>query len=468
MAGRVGPRLDRGLRLAPVDRPLKQGSAGSSSRRRDGPGGTYYPTVLEAYNRDSDYKRWRSGLDYWQGSGKSWGDLKRSYLIRPFRQYGTAPGSQLLSATLFPTGSSAEGAWTVVTRQRGALILPEPLSQGMVSYDLSAPRASGHRLLVDVSGVLNPEELANWKSLIGDQFEDSAIAPADGELIPQLALEPNPLESVAYTLVDVDTDAGKLVFDLSRPFIRYQPSAIKPRSFWRRLSYDGRDPIPWRADGTRLLCSSHRFYCNCPDFSGTRVADLIGGATGSQDRFPRPGAGRSVVSEWESQAAGYKSRWRDLPDRSDQRRECKHIHAVRWSLGYPFYEPSDYGVGEIDRLQISSGSSGLSASEIFLYHGRREVTVDLLATSLADNARVRIDAGDTVSPDESVPAQPGREPVLWTTSREPAAHRARSDDWWLQPGTKVLKVFDPGLERFVEFRQEGGQPVPVIELLSDD
>jgi hypothetical protein len=467
MAGRVGPRLDRGLGLAPVDKPLKRPSPGSSSRRRDGTGGTYYPTVLEAYNRDSDYKRWRAGLDYWQGSGKSWSDLQRSYLVRPFRDFGTAPGAQLMTATLFPASGSSDGTWTVVTRQRGALILPEPLRQEMVSYDLAPAQVGAHRLILDVSGALNQEQLANWKGLIGDQFEDSAVVPPSGELLYPPVLEANPIDSVAYTLVEVDLDGGRLLFDLSRPCVRQQTSPLRPRTFWRRVPYDYRRPIPWRADGSRFLCSSHRFYCNCPDFSGARIADLVDGVTGSQSMFPRPAAGRNVSGAWEARASGYRARWRDLPARGDQRRECKHIHAVRWSLGVPFYEPSDYEIGDRDSAFIHQGDQSLSSSEVSFYHSRREVTLDLLAVPLAESSRVNIDAGDTVSLDENAPAQPGRLPVLWVTPTEPAAHRARADDWWLQPGTQVLKVFDPLLRRFVEQRTDQGLQVPVIEELVD-
>jgi hypothetical protein len=470
MAGRVGSRLDKGLGLASVEKPQRSSKAGlygSRGGRGGSTGGANYPSVLEAYNRDSDYKRWRAGLDYWQGSGKSWGDLQRDYRIRPFRDFGTIPGEQLLTATLFPTGSSPDGAWTVVTRSRGALVLPQPLTAGMVSYDLAKPRPSEHRLVVDVSGMLSPQQLQEWRALIGDQFEDSATVLADGLISHPRILSAYPLDSVAYTLVEVDSDNGRLLFDLSRPFARRRPDAMKPRAFWRRIAYDGLRPLPWRTDGSRLLCSSHRFYCSCPDFSGSRVADLIGGIAGSQQMFPRPAAGRSVQNQWEGQGSGYRSRWRDLPDRSDQRRECKHIHAVRWSLEVPFYEPSDYAVGSDEAAFVKGGSGRLTSAEVFRYHGRRQATFDSLVVPLADNSRVKPEPGENVSLNPEVPLQPDRLPVLWTSSREPDGYRSRADDWWLQPGTQVLKVYDPVVGRYVTERLAGGAIVPVIEGLAD-
>lgn len=461
MGGRVGPRLDRGFRLDRVDRPQRSRAAGIYPNRETGAGvygGTAYPTVLEAYNRDSDYKRWRSGLDYWMGSGKSWGDIERAYLIRTFRDFGSLPGPQLVTATLFPSNSSPDAAWTVVNRRRGAIVLPQALRQEDITLKTDARQDSLHRLILDVSATLTPAQLQEWTAFVGDQFEDSAV----GTTLPRDLLE-DPIDTIAYTLVEVDSNEGKLLFDLSRPYMRRRPNPSIPRSFWQRILYDRNRPLSWRNDGSRYLCSSHRFYCSCPDFSGTFTADLISGITGSQTMFPRPSAGRRIESHWESEIAGYKRRWRDLAVRADRRRECKHIHAARWSVGYPFYEPSDYEVGDRERQFTGSQGDRLTSTEILRYHGRRDLTLDRLAPALADSNGVEIDARDTIPSDEQAPVQPGRPPVLWTSSREPSALRAQTDDWWLQRGTSVLRVFDPAVQRFVETKDVNGRSVPVIE-----
>jgi hypothetical protein len=466
MAGRVGPRMDRGLGLASVERPLrapKAGSYGSSNRRGGGTGGTTYPTVLEAYNRDSDYKRWRAGLDYWQGSGKSWGDLEKLYLIRSFRDFGARPGPQLVSTTYFPSNSSPEGAWTVVCRRRGALILPQLLQQSDISFEVLHPRVDQHRLVLDVSSTLSAAQIREWQAFIGDQFEDSATGTDyPGGLIA------DPIETIAFTLVDVDADGGRLLFDLSRPFMRRLSNPLRPRSFWQRVSYDRRQPLSWRNDGSRYLCSSHRLYCNCPDFSGGRIADLSGLTTGSQSRFPRPGAGRSLESRWEQGNVGYRANWRDLPPRSDQRRECKHIHAVRWSLEYPFYEPSDYQINSDDRQFQGSSGGSLSGDEVIRYHRLRELTADRLAFALADSSGIAVDTRDTIPSDDTSPAQAGRASVLWTTQREPEAFRAVRDDWWVQRGTGVLRVFDPVAGRFVGSKATNVGVKSVIEEVKPD
>jgi hypothetical protein len=464
MAGRVGSRLDKGLSLAGVERPLRAPKAGTYQNKERGGGqfgGTTYPSVLEAYNRDSDYKRWRAGLDYWQGSGKSWGDLERFYLLRSFRDFGARPGPQLASVVYFPSSSSPDGAWTVVCRRRGALILPQPLRQADITLDTSYASEQQHRLSLDVSSSLSSAQIEAWKAFIGDQFEDSAT----GTEYPAGLIE-EPIDTIAYTLVEVDPAGGRLLFDLSRPYMRRRPNPLRPRAFWQKILYNRQLPLSWRNDGSRYLCSSHRLYCSCPDFSGRAIADLTGGSSGSQSRFPRPSAGRTISGRAEADAAGYSRSWRDLSLRSDQRRECKHIHAMRWSLDYPFYEPSDYEVGKSDRHFQGASGGTLSSEEIFRYHKLREFTVDRLAVALADSAGIAIDARDSIPSDDTAPAQPGRAPILWTSEREPEPFRALTDDWWVQRGTDVLRVFDPALQRFVEFKTVGGEQKPVIELVA--
>lgn len=460
----VGRPVDRITRLGDVSKPQRPNKAGSyrTAERGGGPGqagGTVYPTILEAYNRDSDYKRWRAGWDYWQGSGKSWADREESYLLRSLRDYGALPGPQLVVVTYFPSDSSPDAAWTVVNRRRGAIILPQPLRAQDIALDTSHAQAERHRLILDVSSTLSPSQLGAWSAFIGDQFEDSAVSTA----VPQGVI-PEPIDTIAYTLVEVDAAQGKLLFDLSRPFMRRRPDPRKPRAFWQRILYDRRLPLSWRNDGSRYLCSSHRFYCSCPDCSGSRIAAFGGEAASSQELFPRPGAGRSVDGRWESQAVGYSSRFRDLPPRSDQRRECKHIHAVRWSVGYPFYEPSDYeiGGGEERGFQGSGGPESLASGEVFRYHRQRGLTLDRLGHALAESSRVLIDARDVVPDNEEIPAG-DRPPVLWTSDREPASLRARLDDWWLQRGTSVLRVFDPAAGRFVDTVDVGGTRRPFLE-----
>lgn len=460
-----GPRIDRLPRMDGVGRPVRPQKAGNyRSRERGGDasrtGGTVYPTVLEAYNRDSDYKRWRAGWDYWQGSGKSWADLERYFFVRSLRDYGAPPGPQLTVVTYFPSGSSPDASWTVVNRKRGALILPQPLRAQDIVIDATHPQESQHRLILDVSSTLTSTQIGEWAAFIGDQFEDSAVKTSD---VPQGLLE-EPIDTIAYTLVDIDPAGGKLLFDLSRPFMRRRPNPRKERAFWQRIIYNRNLPLSWRNDGSRFLCSSHRFFCSCPDFSGSRIADFSGESNASQALFPRPGAGRVIEGRWESQAVGYSSRFRELASRSDQRRECKHVHAVRWSVGYPFYEPSDYevgGGGERGFQGVGAGES-LTSSEVFRYHRKRELTLDRLGHALAESNRVVIDARDTIPDNEEIP--PGdRPPVLWTSTYEPPAIRGKLDDWWLQRGTSVLRAFDPSAGRFVDTIDIGGVRKPFLE-----
>ena len=64
-------------------KPLNKGIGSSRSKglhptKASGAGiyGTaQFPTILENYNRVSDYKRWQLGQAYYFGTGRSWDDL---------------------------------------------------------------------------------------------------------------------------------------------------------------------------------------------------------------------------------------------------------------------------------------------------------------------------------------------------------------------------------------------------------
>jgi hypothetical protein len=454
MAGRVGSRLDRGLGLASVERPLKTGKAGlygGRGGRGASTGGANYPSVLEAYNRDSDYKRWLAGKRLFQGSGSSWSDVELSYLVYTFRDFGNVANGQRNVFTLFPSQSSPEGSWTVVNRYRGAVILPRAIEPQQLTLDQTLG-PDRHRLILDVSSRLSSSQLSEWESLVGDQFEDSAIETASG-----VRLLDSSDGVVALTQVEVDLQGMKLVFDLSRPFMRARINPYYDYGYWKPVSYNPDAPVRWRADGSRLLCSSHRLYCSCPDFSGTRTANILGGASGSQELFPTTGRG-------EESLLGYRARWRDLPRRADQRRECKHIHAVRWSLGYPFYEPSDYPVGDEQRQFFGDASPSLGEEALFRYQARRQIQLDQTVIPLAASNGVVVDTRNIIPADEAVPPRPDRQSILWTSLREPPAERARIDDWWYKRGTNELLVFDPSVQRFVDASRRTQERPPVVEL----
>jgi hypothetical protein len=107
--------------------PSTRGSYRDRSRAPGGRGGTLYPTVLEAYNRDSDFKRWLAGARLWEEGRGAWSRRRVTYFIRSFRNFGIATNNQLNTLTLFSSFTSPEGAWATVTRERGAVILLQPL-----------------------------------------------------------------------------------------------------------------------------------------------------------------------------------------------------------------------------------------------------------------------------------------------------------------------------------------------------
>lgn len=427
-----------------------------------GRGGTRYPTVVEAYNFDSDYKRWKLGMEYWFGNGKAWID-RELFLLARLRS-GPVGGTSHLIATLFPSRTGPERAWHVTSRVRGSIILPAALTFAAVSFQMESPDWSEHRLVYDTRGVLNEAQLVAWTQLVGDQFEDSASGPSyPDDLIPR------PVDAVALTLVEVDAINNRLIFDLSRPYVRITRGE---RIYWKAGTYDPADPLLWRLDGSRHLCSSPKFLCSCPDFQGRSVANLAGGDGSDSEDFPMPGAGRKVDSKWESDAAGYYSQWRTLDQRADRRRECKHIHATRWGHGVPFFEPSDYPIGgELAWVNEQAlRERTYEFAEVLQYYEKQLIGYDRLLPAVADVIGLQLDpTGDLRGTEPSF--RPESNPILWNDPAEPQYEWARQNDWWLKRGTNEVRAFSPadggfseliGGEKVFEVVQPGSVGAPVV------
>lgn len=429
-----------------VSRPMPgraKGLYGEPNR----PGGIRVPTLIEGYERDSDYRRWQAGMQMWFGKGKAWLDQQQAF----YAQLKTPPvgGAMPLVVQMFASLDSPESAWQTTLRPRGAILMPEPIRPGQLSLDRSGEPGQ-HRLIYDVRGVLDRDRLSVWRAFIGDQFEDSAR----GSIYPDDLIE-QPLGAVALTLVEVDVSTFRLIFDLSRPFVRHVSG---PRTYWRRIGYSPQAPVFWLADGSRHLCSSHRFECSCPDYQGRAIANLQGTGGPVRERFPVESAGRGAQIPWEQDAIGYSKKWRDLDRRMDRRRECKHIHAVRWQAGVPYYEPSDYPTME-ERDWVDDRSlldRAYSFRELGQFLARQMISFDRLLLGVAPSVGLELDPTGELR--GGAPTfRPVNQPILWSDSTEPPYAWCRQNDWWSPRGTQRVLLFDPPSGGFVE--ELDGEPV---------
>jgi hypothetical protein len=434
-----------------VTRPQKRKSPGLYPEA--GEGGIRVPTLIESYNRESDHSRWLRGMEIWQDTADdSW--VERKLGLVAHLKTGPILDAIPLVTYLFPGRSSGESAWHVTLRPRGALTLPAPIEAGSVTLDRGDPDPSKHRLIYNVRGVIDRSRLSVWTSLIGDQFEDSALGPKYPD-----DLDPQPTEAVAFTLVEVDVSGFRLIFDLSRPFVR----RITPsRLYWKLGTYNPGNPLRWRDDGSRHLCSSHRFECSCPDYQGRQVANLQS-REGVSENFPMPAAGRDPVKAWERESFGYSKKWFDLDPRVDRRRECKHIHAVRWEAEVPFDEPRDTPIrndpGLIDLRKAIARERGFG--DVRDFYAKHMVTFDLLLLGVAPAVGLQLDADGELRGAEAT-FRPVNRPILWTDEEMPLYSWCRQNDWWLPRGTAEVWLFDPPSGGFV--RQLGSRDV--LEIVS--
>lgn len=457
MAKRVGGRLDRSLGLGNVSKPPRARAPGIYPSKGQGLGeygSTAYPTILENYNRTSDYKRWRLGQEYFFGTGRSWGDYQIYSLARFVT--GAVDGTSKEVTTLFPSNTSPERTWYASCRTRGSIILPAAITAGRITTNTAGDDPSTHTLTLDVSGILSSAQLAVFSIFIGDQFEDSASGPTyPTDLVQRDA------GSVALTLTAVNVPGFTMTFDLSRPAGRVERNG---RIYWSDLPYNPAAPAIWRTDGTRHLCSSFKFFCCCPDHLGGVLANLEMPDRGQpRDLFPKPNAARNVNAAWERQGVGYYRQWRTLPRRRDERRECKHIHSIRWQCGVPWLEPDDYPVGdERAFLEFEAETErGFSSEEILEYFRLRQVNWDRFAMTVADAVGIILFPGG--DPRDAI--RPDARPLLWNDSDEPLAVWCRQNDWWLKRGSQRLQIFNAGTQQFDETVTIGGNDFPVLEFV---
>ncbi len=472
MAKRLGSDPGRNLKPPSIRNPIKPKAKGIYPDATTGAGqygSVQFPTVVEAYNRDSDYKRWKLGQEYYFGKGRSWGDQQLNILARFLN--GTANFSDEINErgsreviTVFPSSTSSENAWYVATRVRGSFLLPQPITAARVTLNQSDPDPSNHTLVLDVSGIYNVDQLAIYNVSIGDQFEDSAIGPN----FPDDLVEKD-AGSVALTLIGVSTGSMTMTFDLSRPHRRVE---VNKKIYWKREPYDPDDPeIPtytFNTDGTRYLCSSFSFFCCCPDHLGGAVAnlDFVDTKKKNLDTFPLPNANRSVVSAWESEGVGYYRQWRTLAERRDERRDCKHIHAQRWACGVPWLEPNDYPTAaERDLLEfMSSYERAMNPDEFLRYFRKRRLSWDRFILSIAESSGLICFPGGDVRQN----IRPFSGPMLWHDREEPDPSWCRNNDWWLQRGTQDLKCFDQSAQEFRSTVPKSGIDYTILTFLDED
>lgn len=422
----------------------------TASRRegvsREARGGVRTQSLLDDYNSRSDYKRWRSGLEIATGNGAVGGRVVAAVSVRPLRDFGSPVERISYEVAAFPAKTPGKTAWYAARRLRGAWLLPQVLTPAEITLERSGRDPALDRIALDASGVLTVDQLKFWATLVGEQFENSAEPVGGGY---RLVDEQQAEAAIAYTLTSVDRSGGILRFDLSRPYRRVRARPDSRTMFWSRRTYVRERPILWGVETPRVLVSSDRWDCDCPDYSGriSAVLDEPSSAPPSA-RNPIPSAQSPVPSEWDKLVAGYRARFRELDSRSDRRRACKHIHADRWASGIPFFEPADYPFFEVGRQFDGQKGMPEGAAEALRFNARRALDLDAVILAVAEASGVLVDSGVLQSLDpEEMPAE--RPPILWTSKDPPAAAASRIDDWWLSPGGNVVQVWSETAQEWI-------------------
>lgn len=424
-------------------------------------GSTVVPTLLESYNRNSDYKRWKLGMEYYFGAGSAWMDFEYRSLARylyPTAKDILVPHGSRDIVTMFPkTAGAGEQSWYTSTRTRGSLTFPQPLINDHITLNTSDPDPANHTLFYRCNNFYSESQMRGFYAFIGDQFEDSAGGPSyPSDLLPR------DFGSVALTLINVIPATRTLVFDLSRQYSRVR---YRNRVFWQRIEYDPTAPRGWDLSGNKYLCSSFKFFCTCPDHMQATLVNLQvpKEKDALQYSFPVPSASRTIESAWEQQGATYFRQWRTLPLRRDERRDCKHIHAMRWECGVPWFEPSDYPTSSerewSDALAMDARQGFSEESAQYLL--RQRITYDNYILAVADTAGVVVIPPGDVRDGQRVDARP----MLWNDRETPDPANCRNNDWWIERGTQELRIFNQLRNQFQSSVYVNNERLPVLEFV---
>ena len=462
--GSVSGKTVKSLSLDRVDRPNDKRVKGIYPRGDNAGryGSTRYPTILEQYNRNSDYSRWRHGQQFFHGIGHSSSDQAIGVYARFLLSDQVFTAQTILS--LFPSDSSPDHAWPTARRVRGHVRSRVPFDRSKVVIDQNPGSTRDDRLIYRISDEFTDDEMLmkHLQLLVGDQIEDSFSGPgADGRIPDAQAVG-----SVALTLVSIDPEEKTLIFDLSRPQGRVMTPSGKLR--WSKLDYDPSDP--WKTiwkEGNYIGTSIHN-YCNCPDYSKSLTANTqsLDGEFGSSGRrFPLPPASRKVRGDYEAEMVGYIKRWGDLSIRQDERKECKHIHCLRWQTRTPWLEPDDMPLGNLqDRIHAGVDQQRGDAFDKVIAQYYRNAAIDWSGLVSATCGAL----GFNISPWGDMSTRTDR-PILWDLSHRPEPEHCRQNDYWLERGTKNLWLYMAEADEWVkEITDQDGNNVPIISYMEKE
>lgn len=312
-----------------------------------------FPDLLAQADRTSGYQAWRLGMK-----------LAFNGLVRDARQYlpvqvmdrpAFAPqeGWRYRDALLvvFPSRGSPDGRWTVAVKPKGADISPLPLADNSQKEVVTAAEDGRTlRLLqVDVGATWGKDSLLVASSLIGELVEDTGLDPANAD---------DENEAVILLCVGVYPEQGVMLFDGTQ--LWWRERLASGRRILRRRDIAANEAVPQFRSG-RHLCSSTALSCNCPQSLGIEYARLRPGERlGGQGLFPTRGPeGESAMRAPHNLAEeilgmppppvrqddpleGVARRFFSLSWQRTPEVACKHCHAVRFAMGCPIEEPSDY------------------------------------------------------------------------------------------------------------------------------
>ena len=423
-------------------------------------GDTRIPTVIEAWNRDSRWKRWWEGFELARRSKWGW-PLKKIHFNYQFDLNGTIEEIKS-KCHIYPSLTGDSKCWYTLVRDDSSLDLTTiietpptgfvrlgdfndlddntPTTLWRAEFNVRPGKSSEAIGLVSLfSRVKSRRVLNRWSVDLSDPANPKVGSPQEYFYsIKVWALMPD--SWVNTTKLSMYFSGGVLIQD---PVDNDESNGTPLGEF------DPTNPqhIAWVSTPPRAVTLGRTFSCSCPDFTKRVWFDMENPGE-KTDSFRAPAPTTETNSELEERV-GYFRSWANGPELTDDPKHfCKHIYSLAIQEGYYIAEPNDMPV-ELNReefVRVREKKRNKLADKML------EAMTKYKAIS-ADNASFPLSKmfslekkNDTLIPDQPWnPMDPssGYRPSWYQTVEAPSI--PQEGDIWQVPGGMHVKKYIGGI-----------------------
>ena len=399
-------------------------------------GSTRYPTVLEAWNRDSVWKRWWQGYEIARMSHYGW--PLRKFPFKYAFDLGQISKQVHAICHIYPSLSGDNHAWWTLMREDDSINLadsfePIPLRVNDLGLQINPRTGIGGRTFEFIYRIRSSTRLS-VDDLI--KFLDS--------LSSRRVLNRHALNADGSIGAAQETFASMELVD-ARVSGNLRPARLISLVFTAGVLIKNGTPVggfdPTNAadvaavTGTpRALTLGRSFACSCPDFLKRQTYDLTDSLASDVAKAPVATTESGALPE----KTGYYRSWEDRQITSDDPKKwCKHIYALCELEGHYVPDPNDYP--QLEAMEAFRMEAEKRKTK--LQHKMLEQMSKFKGLS-ADSAADSISQIFALKRENVLPSGFGHAAAWFQTEQQPK--RPTQGDIWQKPGSAHTYYYNNG------------------------